>query len=103
MISRVILLLLLFGSCYGQDTLVKKKYLDSVKNQLAIYTMTSYTYLNLYDKAENEKLRIQAELDKSKNTLDYVMWRRRRENLQIGGMFLGMIILSFITVTQLTK
>ena len=94
---------MLFGSCYGQDTLVRKKYLDSVKNQLAIYTMTSYTYLNLYDKAENEKIRIQTELDRSKNTLDYVMWRRKRENLQIGGMFLGVLVLSFIMVTQLTK
>jgi len=103
MISRILVLLLLFGSCYGQDTLVKKKYLDSVKNQLAIYTMTSYTYLNMYDKAENEKLRIQKELDKSRNALDYVMWRRRKENLQIGGMFLGVIILSFVMVTQLSK
>lgn len=87
----------------GQDTLVRKKYLDSVKNQLAIYTMTSYTYLNLYDKVENEKLRMQTELDKYKKSLDYVMWRRRRENLQIGGAFLGVMIMSFIMVVQLTK
>ena len=87
----------------GQDTLVRKKYLDSVKNQLAIYTVTSYTYLNMYDKSENEKLRMQAELDRYKKSLDYVMWRRRRENLQIGGAFLGVMIMSFIMVVQLTK
>jgi hypothetical protein len=100
-----ILLLLIFVALFssGQDTLVRKKYLDSVKNQLAIYTVTSYTYLNMYDKSENEKLRMQAELDRYKKSLDYVMWRRRRENLQIGGAFLGVMIMSFIMVVQLTK
>jgi len=99
------LLLLIFAVLFssGQDTLVRKKYLDSVKNQLAIYTVTSNTYLNMYDKSENEKLRMQAELDRYKKSLDYVMWRRRRENLQIGGAFLGVIVMSFIMVVQLSK
>jgi len=101
----VIILLLIFAMLFskGQDTLVRKKYLDSVKNQLAIYTVTSYTYLNMYDKSENEKLRMQTDLEKYKRSLDYVVWRRQRENLRIGGAFLGMMIMSFIMVVKFSK
>lgn len=97
-----ILFLLIFVVLFsgGQDTLVRKKYLDSVKNQLAIYTVTSYTHLNLYDKAENEKIQIQAELDRTRGTLNYIMWRRRRENLNYGIAFIFLMGLSFFAVTR---
>ena len=85
---------------HGQDTIVKKRYLDSIKNQLAIYTVSSYTHLNLYDRAESERLRVQVELDKTKNTLDYVVWRRRRENFNYSISFLFLIGMSFFTITK---
>ena len=101
----VVLLLLIFSVLFssGQDTLVRKKYLDSVKNQLAIYTVTSYTYLNMYDKSENEKLRLQKDIERYKNSLDYVVWRKRRENLKIGGAFLGMMVMSFVMVIKFSN
>jgi hypothetical protein len=101
----VVLFLLMFVMLFsrGQDTIVRKKYLDSVKNQLAIYTVTSYTHLNMYDKSENEKLRLQRDLERYKTSLDYVVWRRQRENLRIGGAFVAMMIMSFIMVVKFSK
>jgi hypothetical protein len=89
---------------FGQiksDTVVRKKYLDSLKNQLAAYTLGSYTYLNLYDQAEAEKKELKIKLEKTENTLDYILWRRRRENIQTGAFFValgGFIITSFILI-----
>lgn len=101
----VVLFLLMFVMLFsrGQDTIVRKKYLDSVKNQLAIYTVTSYTHLNMYDKSENDKLRLQRDLERYKTSLDYVVWRRQRENLRIGGAFVAMMIMSFIMVVKFSK
>jgi hypothetical protein len=96
----LLLLLLTFIFSHGQDTLVRKKYLDSVKNQLAIYTVTSYTHLNLYDKCENDRLKLQVEFERTKGTLDYILWRRRKENLSYGVGFLFLMGLSFFTITR---
>lgn len=99
----VLLFLLTFIFSNGQDTSIRKKYLDSIKNQLAIYTVTSYTHLNMYDKSENEKLRIQTELERYKKSFDHVGWKRRRENLRIGVAFLGMMIMSFVMVIKFSN
>lgn len=99
----LLLFLLTVVFSYGQDTLIRKKYLDSVKNQLAIYTVTSYTHLNMYDQEHNDKIKIEVELDRTKSTLNYVIWRRRRENMQIGLGVFGMMILSFIMVIKFSK
>ena len=101
----VVLLLLIFAVLFssGQDTLVRKKYLDSIKNQLAIYTVTSYTNLNLYDRAVNDKLRIESELDKYKKSFQGLLIRRRNENLKIGGAFLGVMLMSFIMVIKFSQ
>ena len=100
-----ILLLLIFVVLFshGQDTLVKKKYLDSVKNQLAIYTVTSYTHLNMYDRVSNEKLQIEEDLKKAKNTVDYLMWRKRKTNLETGAFIFGMMVMSFVMVIKFTQ
>lgn len=73
-----------------QDTIVRKRYLDSLKNQLAIYTLSSYTYLNLYDKSEFEKSQLKVTLEKTENTLNYILWRRRKENRQMMYFFIGL-------------
>lgn len=97
-----ILLLLLFCIIFshGQDTLIRKKYLDSIKNQLAIYTVTSYTHLNLYDRSEADRKRVYIELQVTKNKLDGVLWRRRKDNINYGIVFVFLMGLSFFTVTR---
>lgn len=102
-ITIILLLILTVLLSKGQDTLIRKKYLDSVKNQLAIYTVTSYTHLNMYDKVANEKLQIEQDLKKAKNTLDYLVWRKRRTNLQTGVFIFGMMVMSFIMVIKLSE
>jgi len=87
------ILVLLSMNVSGQvrmDTVVRKKYLDSLKNQLAAYTLGSYTYLNLYDRAEADKKELKIKLEKTENTLNYILWRRRRENLQMGAFFVAL-------------
>lgn len=100
-----ILLLLICAMLFsrGQDTLIRKKYLDSVKNQLAIYTVTSYTNLNMYDKAVNDKLKVESELDKYKISFEKLVIRRKNENLKIGGAFLGVMLMSFIMVIKFSQ
>jgi len=73
----VIISLLLTLCCHAQkDTTVRKKYLDSVKNQLAAYTIGSYTYLNLYDRCENEKLALLAKNE----SFDNIMFIKKKRN-----------------------
>ena len=65
-----IISLLLALCCHAQkDTLVRKKYLDSVKNQLAAYTIASYTHLNMYDRCENDRLAKDAKIASFDNTM----------------------------------
>ena len=80
----VFVLLLLFSVVFsnGQDTTVRRKYLDSVKNQLAMYTVSSYTHLELYNKTIAERNSIQADYDRVKELNDqYEARRNRRENI----------------------
>lgn len=80
MINRcimIIFLLMMSVCCIAQrDTTIRKKYLDSVKNQLAAYTIGSYTYLNLYDRCENEKLALLAKNE----SFDNIMFIKKKRN-----------------------
>ena len=59
-----ILCLLLSTTVYAQrDTLVRKRYIDSLKYQLSLYSVLSYDHLNMYDKAETEKNNLKRKLD----------------------------------------
>lgn len=101
--KRIIAFLLFLLSVvfsHGQDTIVKKKYLDSVKNQLAIYKVSSYTHLNMYDKSETEKKKLFLKLEKKENDYDYLFARRRRENLKYVGVIFGIMIMSFVMITK---
>lgn len=80
----VFVLLLLVSTLFsnGQDTIVRKKYLDSVKNQLALYTLSSYTHLELYNKSIAEKNSILADHDRIKELNDqYEAKTNRRQNI----------------------
>lgn len=77
-----LLLSLVVGLSNGQDTTVRRKYLDSVKNQLAIYTVSSYTNLTLYNKGIEEKNAMQQEYDRVKElNEEYTSRKNRRNNI----------------------
>ena len=87
----------------GQDTLVRKKYLDSVKNQLAIYTVTSYTHLNLYDKSQADLRKLAMRYQIGQDQFTALIEKRRRENINYGVAFAFLMALSFFTVIQFNK
>lgn len=99
----LLLMLLVFIFSNGQDTLVKKRYLDSVKNQLAIYTVTSYKYLNMYDKSENDKLKLKQDLNLAYEKYNYIFQKRRKENVGAGIGFLSMMVISFLMIIKFSK
>jgi hypothetical protein len=72
---------------YGQDTTVRRRYLDSIKNQLALHATGYYTYLNLYDRSENERRKIHITLQATQNILTGVEEAWRKQNLLHGVVF----------------
>ena len=59
----LIILLLMSTQCSAQEITVRKKYMDSVKNQLAIYITSTYSLMNSQEECLNEKERLTARLD----------------------------------------
>ena len=59
----LIIFLLMSTQCSAQDITVRKKYMDSVKNQLAIYITSTYSLMNSQEDCINEKERLTARLD----------------------------------------
>lgn len=101
----IFLLLLIFVVLFskGQDTLIRKKYLDSIKNQLAIYTVTSYTHLNLYDRSQADLKNLGIKYQIGQNEFTDLVEKRRRENINYGISYAFLIALSFFTVHQFNK
>lgn len=99
------LLLLMFAVLFssGQDTLIRKKYLDSVKNQLAIYTVTSYTHLNMFDRSQADLRSLGIKYQIGQNQFTELVEKRRRENINYGISYAFLIALSFFTVVQFNK
>lgn len=50
--------------CSAQEITVRKKYMDSVKNQLAIYITSTYSLMNSQEECLNEKERLTIQLNK---------------------------------------
>lgn len=101
-VTLLFLLLLAFLFSSGQDTLVRRKYLDSVKNQLAIYTVGYYTYLNMYDRCENEKLAVKRELEDVRYDSALLLQSRKKERNQLIKVFV-IICVGIIASLQLLK
>ena len=72
------------------DTIVRKKYLDSIKNQLALHTTGYYTYLNLFDRAENDRKKIYITFQATQNKLADVEEAWKRQNI-IHGLFFAVV------------
>jgi hypothetical protein len=81
--------LFISGITYGQEISVRKKYLDSIKNQLALHTTGYYTYLNLYERAENDRVKIQKTLALTQQSFENLKEVRYRENKRTMWFFIG--------------
>jgi hypothetical protein len=55
----------------SQETTVRKKYLDSIKNQLAIYTTQTYTLLNENERFYNRNQQLEANVKEMKDLFYY--------------------------------
>lgn len=78
----LVIFLLIAVFCHGQEKItVRKKYLDSVKNQLAIYTISSYTHLNMYDRCDADNKQLKLQLTTTQTTLEKVIARKKRNSV----------------------
>lgn len=95
-------LLIVFFS-HGQDTTIRKRYLDSVKNQLALHMTGYYTYLNLYERSENDRKKIYVTLQATKNELGYTEEAWKKQNT-LHGVFFGLVgVMSMVMIYILKK
>jgi hypothetical protein len=93
-----ILCLLLSITVYGQrDTVVRKKYIDSLKYQLSLYSVLSYDHLNMYDKAETEKNRLKEKLNIANKNIQFLKDNRLKLKL-ITGLALLLTIITLVTM-----
>lgn len=101
----LIILLLLCTMMFskGQDTIVRKRYLDSVKNQLALHITGYYTYLNLFERAENDRKRIYITLQATQNKLQATEDAWKRQNTMHGIFFAAVGALSMLMIYILKK
>ncbi len=104
--NRIILLfffLLLVSLSHGQDTTVRRRYLDSVKNQLALHMTGYYTYLNLYERSENDRKKIYTTLQATQNELAYTQEAWKKQNTLHGVFFALAGVMSIVMIYILKK
>ena len=100
------LFLLISIPSYNQpryDTIVRKKYIDSLKYQLSSYTIMSFNHLNMYDKAMHERDSVIRRLNYNNEFIVKLRKQHYKTSIKTGIAFLGVMILSFIAVVQLSK
>ena len=104
--KKRLVLILLFSLTvifsYGQDTTVRRKYLDSVKNQLALHVTGYYTYLNLFERAENDRKKIYITLQATQNKLTDTEEAWKRQNT-LHGIFFVVVGLTSMLMIYLLK
>jgi len=101
-----VILLFITLSLFSQtkyDTTVRKKYIDSLKYQLSSYTMMSYNHLNMYDRAAHERDSIMRVLNYNNNFIIKLRKQHHKTNINTGIAVLGLMVLSFVAVIQLSK
>ena len=100
------LFLLISIPSYNQpryDTIVRKKYIDSLKYQLSSYTIMSFNHLNMYDKAMHERDSVIRRLNYNNEFIVKLRKQHYKTNVKTGFAVLSLMILSFIAVIQLSK
>jgi hypothetical protein len=98
----ILLFLLTVIFSYGQDTIVRRKYLDSIKNQLALHVTGYYTYLNLFERAENDRKKIYITLQATQNKLADTEEAWKRQNT-LHGIFFVVVGLTSMLMIYLLK
>lgn len=76
------------------DTLIRKKYVDSLKRELASYRLQTYSLLNEYEKVANENTKLKDRnicLQNSMNQMDEDFYKKTRSH---GYVFAGLILLT---------
>jgi hypothetical protein len=100
--KRRLVLILLFSLTVifsnGQDTTVRRRYLDSVKNQLALHMTGYYTYLNLFERAENDRKKIYITLQATQNKLANTEEAWKRQNTLHGIFFVVVGLTSMLMI-----
>jgi hypothetical protein len=101
----VLFFLLITAISKGQktDTIVRRKYLDSVKNQLALHVTGYYTYLNLYERSENDRKKVYVSLQSVKNELAYTEEAWKKQNTLHGVFFALAGVMSIVMIYILKK
>jgi hypothetical protein len=99
----ILLLLLTVIFSYGQDTTIRRRYLDSVKNQLALHMTGYYTYLNLYERSENDRKKIYMSLQATQNELAYTQEAWKKQNTLHGVFFALAGVMSMVMIYILKK
>lgn len=107
--KKIFFIVILFLSFYltnaqiTRDTTVRKKYLDSLKNELAIYTVSSYQYLNWYDRSQEELRKSNERYEIGQKQFNYLQQRKKRENITYGIAIGFLMIMSFTGIIMFSK
>lgn len=104
--NRIILLfffMLLVSLSHSQDTTIRRRYLDSVKNQLALHMTGYYTYLNLYERSENDRKKIYTTLQATQSELAYTQEAWKKQNTLHGVFFALAGLMSIVMIYILKK
>ena len=88
---------------YSQEITVRKKYLDSIKNQLAIYTTETFTLLNENERCFNENKRLGTQVQEMKNLFYYQEEKLNREFRIFGAGFIMVASVFIYGIFKITK
>lgn len=97
------LCLLITLTAHSQEITVRKKYLDSIKNQLAIYTTQTYTLLNENERFYNRNQQLEGNVKEMKDLFYYQEEKLNRHfRIFAGGYFicLGVFIYGMFKITK---
>jgi hypothetical protein len=96
----LIVFILLSLTLHSQQITVRKKYLDSIKNQLAIYTTETFTLLNENERCLNDNKRLGQDVQDMKNLFYY---QEEKINTQFRIFGSGFIVVLGVFVYGLIK
>ena len=88
---------------HSQEITVRKKYLDSIKNQLAIYTTETYTLLNENERYINKNKQLEANVQEMKNLFYYQEMKLDRQFRIFGAGFVLVATVFIYGIFKITK
>ena len=99
----IILLLLLSMVGHSQEITVRKKYMDSIKNQLAIYTTETFTLLNENERYINRNKQLEQNVQEMKNLFYYQELKLDRQFRIFGAGFALVATVFIYGIFKITK